>query len=183
MMTFLYPLYFSRLFLILTCFLECECWRMQCRTPDPDKKWGYSNDPSGSDRVDAIDFQTDGEVMLSGYRLWGVRTVSSTSFMVTISLYRGNSLIASETGTYNTSTCVQTFKVHFSQEIAISANVTYTAAIRIVTYEKSFAHEDGIASTSCSGVNVDFKNSPIDTNYSDEWRGQIPALILLSSRC
>ena len=70
--------------------------------------------------MDAIDFETNRDVILSGYRLWGVQSVNSTTFRVTMSLYEeNNTLIANETGTYPTNSSVKTFEVHFSQEIAM----------------------------------------------------------------
>ena len=144
--------------------------------------WGYSSDPSGSDRVDAIDFQTSGDVVLSGYRLWGVSS-GSASFQVTIRLYRGSNLIAEKTGSYATSSSVKTFEVHFSQVISIRAGVTYTATARIVTSANSFYHRDGVASASCSGVTVTFNTSSKSSNGSSQSQGQIPVLIFRSSQC
>ena len=70
--------------------------------------------------------------------------------------------------------------MHFSQEIAISPNITYTAAVRIVTSAQSYSHSDGMSSASCSGVSVIFTTSSITSNGSDQRFGQIPSLILLS---
>ena len=160
---------------------NCDCWRSRSRRPR--RYWGYSTDPSGSNRVDAIDFQTNGDVILSGYRLWGVSS-GSTSFQVTIRLYRGSNLIAEKTGSYATSSSVKTFEVHFSQVISIRAGVTYTATARIATSARSFAHTNGVASASCSGVTVTFKTkSSKDSNGSSQWTGQIPVLIFRSSHC
>ena len=160
--------------------VNCDCWRSRSRSPSSD--WGYSTDPSGSDRVDAIDFQTNGDVILSGYRLWGVYS-GSTSFQVTIRLYRGSNLIAEKTGSYATSSSVKTFEVHFSQVISIRTGVTYTATATIVTSALSFTHTDGVASASCSGVTVNFKSSSKGSNGSSQSTGQIPVLIFLSSQC
>ena len=159
---------------------NCDCWRSRSRSPSGG--WSYSTDPSGSGSVEAIDFQTNGDVILSGYRLWGVSS-GSTSFQVTIRLYRGSNLIAEKTGSYATSSSVKTFEVHFSQVISIHAGVTYTAKARIVTSKRSFAHTDGVASASCSGVTVTFKTSSKSSNGSNRSRGQIPALIFRSSQC
>ena len=167
-------------FFIPTALKPCECWRNGSESHG--SGWGYSSDPSGSDRVDAIDFQTNGDVILSGYRLWGVSS-GSTSFQVTIRLYRGSNLIAEKTGSYATSSSVKTFEVHFSEVISILANVTYTASTRIVTSRTSFYLRDGLASTSCSGVTVIFKTSSKDSNASSQSRGQIPVLIFRSSQC
>jgi len=139
--------------------------------------WGYS-----SGRIDAIDFQTNGDVFLHGYRLWGVYS-GSTTFQVTIRLYRGSSMIAEKTGSYNTRSSAKTFKVHFSQEIYIRAGLLYTATAQITTSARSFAHEDGMSSASCSGVTVTFKLSSKSSNNSGVNRGQIPALIFRSSSC
>ena len=168
-------------FFIPTALKTCECWRNGSGSHG--SGWWYSSDPSGSDRVDAIDFQTNGDVILSGYRLWGVNS-GSTSFQVTIRLYRGSSLIAEETGSRATSSSVKTFEVHFSQVISIRANVTYTATARIVTSRRSFHLTNGLASTLCSGVTVIFKSkSSKDSNGSSQSRGQIPVLIFRSSQC
>ena len=168
-------------FFIPTALTPCECWRNGSESHG--SGWGYSSDPSGSDRVDAIDFQTNGDVILSGYRLWGVNS-GSTSFQVTIRLYRGSSLIAEETGSRATSSSVKTFEVHFSQVISIRANVTYTATARIVTSRRSFHLTNGLASTLCSGVTVIFKSkSSKDSNGSTQSGGQIPVLIFRSSQC
>lgn len=156
-----------------------DCWRSASRMPTV-RGWDYSTNPSGSDRVDAIDFMTTRNVILSGYRLWGVKSVSSTTFLVTMSLYREHSLIANKNGTYPTNSSVKTFEVHFSQEIAISPNITYTAAVRIVTSASSYDHNDGMSSASCSGVSVIFTTSSMDSNGSSQQYGQIPSLILLS---
>ena len=155
-----------------------DCWRSASRIPT--SGWGYSTNPSGSGNVDAIDFMTTRNVILSGYRLWGVQSVSSTTFLVTMSLYREHSLIANKNGTYPTNSSVKTFEVHFSQEIAISPNITYTAAVRIVTSALSYAHFDGMSSASCSGATVIFTTSSMDSNGSRQQYGQIPSLILLS---
>ena len=160
---------------------KCDCWRSRSRNPQG-SGWGYSNDPSGSSRVDAIDFQTNGDVILLGYRLWGV-TSGSTTFQVTIRLYRGSSLVAQKTGSYATSSSVKTFEVHFSQDIAIRAGVTYTATARITTSKSSFYLTDGMASASCSGVTVNFKSSSRDSNSSNRGQGQLPALVFRSAQC
>lgn len=169
------------LIMLLLCLFSgnCDCWRTRS---SPSSGWGYSNDPSGSDRVDAIDFKTDDDVILSGYRLWGVN-IGSTSFHVTIRLYRASSLIAQKTGTYATSYNVKTFEVHFSRAITLKAGVTYTATVRIATSSYTYNLGNGMSSTSCSGVTVTFKPSSRDTNYSAVSRGQIPALIFRSSKC
>ena len=159
---------------------KCDCWRIRSRSPS--SGWGHSSDSNGSDRVDAIDFLTNGDVILSGYRLGGV-TSGSTSFQVTIRLYRGNNLIAEKTGSYATWSSVKTFEVHFSQVISICSGVTYTATARIVTSKYSFAHTDGVASASCSGVTVTFKTSSKNSNGSSRSIGQIPSLIFRSSQC
>ena len=155
--------------------MNCNCWRS--RSQSPSRSWGYS-----SGRVDAIDFQTNGDVILQGYRLWGVQS-GSTSFQVTIGLYRGSTLIAEKTGSYPTSSGVKTFEVHFSQAVSIRAGVTYTATAKITTSSHSYYHNDGMASSSCSGVTVTFKKSSKDSNGSDVSLGQIPALIFRSSHC
>ena len=123
------------------------------------------------------------QMVTSGYRLWGV-SGCSTSYQVTIRLYRGSNLIAEKTGSYATSSSVKTFEVHFSQVISIRPGVTYTATARIVTSARSFAHTDGVASASCCGVTVNFKSrSSKDSNGSSRSNGQIPVLIFRSSQC
>lgn len=150
--------------------------------PNQSYFWAYSTNPSGSNKVDAIDFLTiQNDAILSGYRLWGVQSVNSTTFLVTMSLYGEKGLlIANETRTYPTSSSEKTFEVHFSQEIAISNNERYTAVVRIVTSELSYALDDGMPRARCSGVRVYFLTSSKYGNRSDISTGQIPALILLS---
>ncbi|CAH3194107.1 unnamed protein product, partial [Porites evermanni] len=155
-----------------------DCWRSRSRSPR--QGWGYSSDPSGSGNVDAIDFQTNGDVILSGYRLWGVQS-GSTSYQVTIRLYRGSNLIAEKTGSYATSSSVKTFEVHFSQVISIRAGVTYTATARIVASRNSFYLTDGLASASCSGVTVTFKSSSKDSNSSSQSRVKLTSRVVKES--
>ena len=114
--------------------------------------------------------------------MWGISS-GSTSFQVTIGLYRGSTLIATRTGSYPTSSSVQTFEVHFSLAISIPAGITYTATSKVTTSYRSFAHTDGMKSASCSGVTVTFQSSSKDGNGSDWYDGQIPALIFRSSQC
>ena len=92
-------------------------------------------------------------------------------------------MIADKTGSYNTRSSAKTFEVHFSKEIYISAGLLYTATAEITTSAVSFANDDGMSSTSCSGVTVTFKSSSKDSNDSNVKRGQIPALILRSLSC
>ena len=154
----------------------CDCWRSRSKSPSSNY-WTY-----GGGRIDAIDFQTNGDVFLHGYRLWGAYS-GSTTYQVTIRLYRGSSMIAETTGSYYTRSSAKTFEVHFSQEISIRAGLLYTATAQITTSESSFAHEDGMSSASCSGVTVIFKSSSKGNNGSNVNRGQIPALIFRSSSC
>ena len=156
--------------------LDCDCWRSRSKSPRRNN-WGY-----GGGRIDAIDFQTNGDVFLHGYRLWGAYS-GSTTYQVTIRLYRGSSMVAETTGSYNTRSSVKTFEVHFSQEISIRAGLLYTATAQITTSARSFAHDDGMSSASCSGVTVTFKSSSKDVNGSRVNQGQIPALIFRSSSC
>ena len=154
---------------------NCDCWRSRSRSPLGG--WGYYKG-----RVDAIDFQTNGNVNLQGYRLWGVNS-GSTTFQVTIRLYQGSSLIAEKTGSYFTRSSDQTFEVHFSQQIPIRAGLLYTATAKITTSAYSFYLNDGINSASCSGVTVTFKSSSKDINGSRASSGQIPALIFRAQNC
>ena len=156
--------------------VDCNCWRSRSRSPTSGG-WGYSRG-----LFDAIDFQADGDVTLQGYRLWGVNS-GSTSFQVTIRLYRASTLIAEKTGSYATSSSVKTFEVHFSQGISIRAGVRYTATAKITTSSNSFYLGDGMSSASCSGVTVTFKYSSKSNNGSGVSNGQIPALIFRSSQC
>ncbi|PFX16471.1 Peroxidasin-like [Stylophora pistillata] len=156
--------------------LDPECWRS--RSKSPSSGWGHS-----SGRVDAIDFQTSSDVTLLGFRLWGVNRGSAT-FQVTIRLYRGSSLIAEKTGSYYTTSSVKTFEVRFSSGISLRAGVSYTATSKLTTSgSDTHYHNDGMSSTSCSGITVTFAKSSKDTNSSDVSRGQIPALIFTSSHC
>ncbi|XP_068737510.1 uncharacterized protein [Montipora capricornis] len=156
--------------------VNCDCWRSRSKIASR----GWTHSPG---RVDAIDFQTNGDVILQGYRLWGVSS-GSTTFQVTIRLYRGSTLLSEETGSYPTSSSVKTFEVLLSHGISIHAGVTYTATSKITTRLTSFAHTDGVASASCSGVTVTFAaTSSRDTNGSERSRGQIPAWIFRSSQC
>ena len=155
---------------------NCYCWRSRSKMPSIRGSWGYSGGK------DAIDFQTDGEVILLGYRLWGVR-IGSTTFQVTIGLYNGNTLIAERNGSYPTNSSINTFEVYFLQDIMIHANVTYTATATITTSASSVTHGDGMASASCFGITVSFSSSSKDENGSSTGDGQIPALILHSSQC
>ncbi|XP_078382509.1 uncharacterized protein LOC144665196 [Oculina patagonica] len=158
------------------CTVNCDCWRS--RSKSPDDTWNHLNG-----NVDAIDFQTSGNAMLQGYRLWGVSS-GSTTFQVTIRLYRGSTLIAEKSGSYFTRSSEQTFEVLFSQELSIRAGVVYTATSKITTSARSFAHRNnGLSSASCSGVTVTFSKSSKDTNASNVSRGQIPALIFRAQNC
>ena len=166
--------YFYLFIFHFLCSVTCDCWRSRSRSPS--SGWGYSGG------VDAIDFQTSGDVILQGYRLWGVGS-GSTSFQVTIGLYRGSTLIAQRTGSYPTSASAKTFEVHFSQGVSIRAGVRYTATAKITTGQNSLYLTDGMASTSCSGVTVTFTKSSKTSNGSSVSRGQIPTLIFRSSQC
>ena len=137
---------------------------------------------SPGSQVDAIDFQTNGNVNLQGYRLWGVGSGSAT-YQVTIRLYRGSFLMAEKTRSYFTRSSDQTFEVHFSQDISIRAGVVYTATAKITTNQNSFYLADGMNSASCSGVTVTFSTSSKDSNSSSQSRGQIPALIFRAQKC
>lgn len=156
--------------------VNCDCWRNLSRSPF--NAWGYS-----TGTTDAIDFQTNGNVNLQGYRLWGVSSASSATFQVTIRLYQGGSLIAEKTGSYFTRSSDQTFKVFFSQQIPIRAGLSYTATAKITTSAQSFSLNGGINSASCSGVTVTFKSSSKDSNGSSVSHGQIPALIFRARKC
>ena len=155
--------------------IDCDCWRSRSKSP-------YHSSWSLAGAVDAIDFQTNGDVILQGYRLWGVSS-GSTTYQVTIRLYRGSSLIAEKTGSYSTSSRVKTFAVHFSQGISVRAGLLYTATAKITTSKYSFAHNDGTSSASCSGVTVTFKKSSKSNNGSNLSNGLIPALIFRSRQC
>ena len=162
---------------------DCDCWR----THNPQSAsgiWGYSSSGSSTStgNVDAIDFQTSGDILLKGYRLWGVNG-GSTTFQVTIRLYEEGILIGERTGSYFTRGSDRTFKVYFLQGISIRAGLSYTATAKIVTSKQAYYLENGMSSTSCSKVTVTFKKSSKDSNSSSVSRGQIPALIFRSLQC
>ncbi|PFX16473.1 Collectin-11 [Stylophora pistillata] len=92
---------------------DYECWRS--RSKSPSGSWNHN-----PGYIDAIDFQTSSDVTLLGYRLWGVYS-GSTTFQVSIRLYRGSSLIAEKTGSYYTTSSVKTFEVRFSSGISLRA--------------------------------------------------------------
>ena len=162
---------------------DCECWR--ARSPQSARGgWSYSSSGSSTSpgRVDAIDFQTSGDVLLKGYRLWGVYS-GSTTFQVTIRLYQEGTLIGERTGSYSTRASDRTFKVYFLQGISIRAGLSYTATAKIVTNKHTYFLQHGMSSTSCSKVTVTFKKSSKDSNSSSVSSGQIPALIFRSLQC
>ena len=162
---------------------DCDCWRTR-RPQSSSRDWSYSSIGSSTSpgRVDAIDFQTSGDVLLKGYRLWGVYS-GSTTFQVTIRLYQEGTLIGERTGSYSTRASDRTFKVYFLQGISIRAGLSYTATAKIVTNKLTYYLENGMSSTSCSKVTVTFKNSSKNSNGSSTSRGQIPALIFDSLQC
>ncbi|XP_022804945.1 BTB/POZ domain-containing protein 3-like isoform X2 [Stylophora pistillata] len=149
---------------------DYECWRS--RSKSPSGSWNHN-----PGYIDAIDFQTSSDVTLLGYRLWGVYS-GSTTFQVSIRLYRGSSLIAEKTGSYYTTSSVKTFEVRFSSGISLRAGILYTATSKLTTGgSQTHAHIDGMSSTSCYGITVTFKKSSKSTNGSSVPNGQIPALI------
>ena len=175
----------SNLFLFL---VKCDCWRIRDKRPSG-PGWQYR-----SGKFDAVSFQTDGDVILQGYRLWGLGRRKPDirlfpGFDATIRLYRNKTLIAEKTKYSSTISWYDTFEVHFSQEISILAGVTYIAAIKITPMERpdpltSLYHDSAMRHVSCSGVNVTFTSSPIrGNNGSNERRGQIPALIFRAPQC
>lgn len=153
----------------------CDCWRSRYRYY-PIAGWKHSG------KVDAIDFQTTGDVILQGFRLWGV-TWSSTTFQVTIRLYHGNTLLAEKTGSYPTSYDKKTFKVYFPKQIKIRAGQRYTATSKITTSSQTYYLSTVTTRFVCSGVTVNFLGSSKDRNGSSSNRGQIPALIFRSLDC
>lgn len=162
---------------------DCDCWRT--RNPQsPVAGWGYLHTGSSASpgQVDAIDFKTSGNVLLKGYRLWGV-IVGSTTYQVTIRLYQEGILITERSGSFFTRASDKTFKVYFSQGISIRAGLRYTATAKIVTSKNSYTLRNAMSSTSCSKVTVTFQSSSKDSNGSGESRGQIPALIFGSLQC
>lgn len=152
----------------------CDCWRTRYRYY-PTSGWTQRN-------VDAIDFQTSGDVILQGLRLWGV-TYSSTTVQVTIRLYHGSNLLAEKTGSYPTSYDKKTFKVFFPKQIKIHAGETYTATSKITTSSKTYYLSTFTTRFVCSGVTVTFLSSYKDRNGSSSYRGQIPTLIFRSLDC
>ena len=169
------------------CFLPstvtCECWRSRSRKP-----WGVASVYTRADGIDSIYFQTDRDVVLQGYRLWGV-VRKEQRVPVTIYLYRNLTLLAKESGTYLSKPEDKSFAVYFSRRILLRAGVRYTATSKIALVGKRnlYFHwfDDGMENVSCSsGVNVTFATKV-------DWRGkqstirsgQLPAFIFRSLKC
>lgn len=165
--------------------VTCECWRSRSR-----KTWGANrlrhNRPG--DGVDSIYFQTDRDVVLQGYRLWGVFR-KEQRLPVTIYLYRNLTLLAKQSGTYLSKPEDKSFAVYFSRRILLRAGVRYTATSKITLVRKRelYLHyfDDGMENVSCSsGVNVTFATKV-------DWRGQtttissgqLPAFIFRTLKC
>lgn len=165
--------------------MTCECWRSRSR-----KTWGANrlrhNRPG--DGIDSIYFQTDRDVVLQGYRLWGVFR-KEQRLPVTIYLYRNLTLLAKKSGTYLSKPEDKSFAVYFSRRILLRAGVRYTATSKITLVRKRelYLHyfDDGMENVSCSsGVNVTFATKV-------DWRGQttsissgqLPAFIFRTLKC
>ena len=139
--------------------------------------WEY-----GSGQFDAIDFTPDHDVILSGYRLWGVRSRSHT-YRVISRLYNQNQLLEQKTGSYfSQSSKKKTFPVYFSRPVQLRGGVTYTVAAKL-TGTNTYANlSEGRQTVQCGGVKVSFKTSAGKgrmscCNGSSVNDGQIPALI------
>ncbi|XP_068705043.1 uncharacterized protein [Montipora foliosa] len=153
--------------------VNCECWRNRVKKP-----WA-GGWPRGTD---SIYFQTDRDVILQGYRLWGASIVSAANLPVTIFLYMNDTMLAKETGTFFTREEDKMFVVYFSKRVLLRAGVRYTAMSRIAT--KGFTHylNDGMKNVLCSsGVKVTFQTKKGGRSTVD--RGQIPALIFRTLQC
>lgn len=160
--------------------MDCSCWRSREKIPSFSFRHSWS---SRSSRIEAIDFQTSGNIILRGYRLWNNRRLfPSNNF--TIELYQGNTSIAEKTQTYNSFfPNKNTFEVYFSRNIYLKAGVNYTAAVRIPRKINYYAQNSGMNNNFCSGVNVAFKKSAMESPGLSSNVRQIPALIFLSLKC
>ena len=153
--------------------VNCECWRNRVKKP-----WSGAL-PRGTD---AIYFQTDRDVILQGYRLWGASIVSAANLPVTIFLYMNDTMLAKETGTFFTRKEDKMFVVYFSKRVLLRAGVTYTAMSRIATKGYTYSHYDGMKNVLCSsGVKVTFQTKKGGRSTVES--GQIPALIFRSLQC
>ena len=159
--------------------LECSCWRSRENIP----RVGRTYEKTFS--IEAIDFQTSGNIILRGYHLWKDNSLFPNTIF-TIELYQGNITVAKKSHTYDSRfSNKKTFEVYFPREIYLQAGVNYTAAVRIMGRKYYAAQNRGISNNVCSGVNVVFKKSslgrPVLRSYM--YVRQIPALIFLSLKC
>lgn len=161
--------------------MNCDCWRIRSKKPVGVDYWAYRGQYVKK-TTDAINFQTDRDVILQGYRLWGVGT-GSAYFRVTILLYKNGTLVAEKTGSYATRSSDRSFEVHFSKMVRLRAGVAYTAMSKITANNYMFFNPDGITNVSCSGVAVSFQNNRLNRDRSSVRGGQIPALIFRSLQC
>ena len=153
--------------------VNCECWRNRVKKP-----W-FHGWPRGTD---AIYFQTDRDVILQGYRLWGASIVAAANLPVTIYLYMNDTLLAKESGTFFTRKEDKLFVVYFSKRVLLRAGVKYTAMSHIATEGFTYYHYDGMKNVLCSsGVKVTFQTKEGGRSTVD--KGQIPALIFRTLQC
>jgi len=133
--------------------------------------------------VEAVDFQTNGDIILRGYRLWNDRRLFRQYFNITIQLYEGSTTIASKSLNYDTRfSNKKTFDVYFSRHIYLQAGVNYTAAVKMPK-ANYVAQNNGMNYNFCSGVNVVFMKSGLKIPKHSSYVQQIPALIFLSLKC
>ena len=154
----------------------CSCWRSREKIPHV----RYSGRGS---LVEAIDFQTSGNIILRGYHLWKDRRLFPSSNF-TIQLYQGNTSVAEESQTYDAKfSSKKTFEVYFSRQIYLRAGVNYTAAVRIPRKTNYVARNSGLSNNFCSGVNVAFRKSGLMNPWHSSYVHQMPALIFLGLKC
>lgn len=159
--------------------MDCSCWRSREKIPNV----RYNRYWSRSSFVEAIDFQTSGNIILRGYRLWSDRSLFPSSYNITIKLYEGNTSIAEKSLTYDARfSSKKTFEVYFSRVIHLQAGVNYTSAVRMPK-GSYIAQNIGMNHNFCSGVNVDFMKSELKKPKQSSYVHQIPALIFLSLKC
>ena len=152
--------------------------------------WGYDG-PNGRN-TDVIDFQTNNDVILQGFRMWGV-AIGSEPLDVTIRLkYAINdSLIAERIGRFNNYTDDHSFEVLFPRGVFLRSGVKYTAMSKMKTTRVNdycYYHADAKKQITCSGTTVTFTAVPRSRTTSRyvsskvAW-GQIAAFIFRSSQC
>ncbi|XP_048242571.1 BTB/POZ domain-containing protein 6-like [Haliotis rufescens] len=136
--------------------------------------WGVS-----SDAHDAISFQSDRNLMLCGYSLYGpaFATTPSTYFVTT---YFGNEedvlqcRIQDKTE-YKVNS--QVFDVMFEKPVAMTAGVWYTLAV-LIQGRATWQGENRKREILCAdGVRFTFRDSKHSNNCTNVAKGQIPSLL------